>query len=87
MFTKSIGRTVAAALILAPAWAHAGDDTLTRKVEQTTVSVNAGQGGFVSIPIVRNEVRTYALTGTRSADVRLVVYRTGQGEVLIRAGN
>lgn len=87
MFTSSIKRAIAVALVATPVYAFGADDTPTQKGNWTTVSVNTGQGGFITVPIVRNEIRTYALTGVKASDVRVVNYRVGQGDVLVRIGN
>jgi hypothetical protein len=87
MFRSMIQRAVAAAVVVLPVSVFASDRiALEPRAEQTVVYVNAGQGGFVMVPIVQNENRTYALTGERSSNMRTVNYRFGQGDVSIQVG-
>ena len=51
MLTLWIKRAMAVALVAAPVWALAADDMPEQKRDSTTVSVNAGQGGFITISV------------------------------------
>lgn len=87
MLTSWFKRIVAVALVASPVYAFGADDAAALKNAPMTVSVNAGQGGFVTVPIVRNEIRTYALSGVKAPEVRVMNYRFGQGDVSVRFGN
>jgi len=85
-----IKRALAIALLAAPVPAFAGDNADVRSDSLPVVAmvtVNTGQGGFITVPIVQNTGRTYSLTGIRASNSHTINYRFGQGDVLIRVPN